>query len=95
MVRTLLAYLAYVAAVSAALMHLMTNAPAAAAPPRNLHSNMPVVVQVSVHDHPAETALCDTTLDRVSVDSIEVATVAQRDLLLERLGCTGWRASGR
>ena len=88
--RALVAYLLGIVVSTVVLLRALqpvaappTEAPVAkAAYPRTL-----VTVWVSVEDAPAETRTCNVDIDRVSADTFQVPTLAERDRMLDALGC--------
>ena len=89
--RTLIAYIIYIVGVSALLLRLMpAQEPTALGTPTPrpvFYVSGLVTVTISVEDGSAPAVTCLTQADRVVADVVQVSTVAERDHLLELLGC--------
>jgi hypothetical protein len=88
--RGLITYLLCIVVSTVALLHALQ--PIAATPAqepvaRPVYPNVLVVVDVSVEDALSETRSCEVQIDRVSADTIQVPTLAERDRILKALGC--------
>ena len=89
--RALITYLFCIAVSTVALLHALQPVAATAVQEpvaRPVYPNVLVVVDVSVEDAPdRDAARARSTIDRVSSDTIQVPTVAERDRILKALGC--------
>jgi len=89
--RALISYLFCILISTAALLHTLQPVAAITVEPapvaRPVYPNVRGVVAVSVEDEPAETRSCEVQIDRVSSDTIQVPTAAERDRILKALGC--------
>jgi hypothetical protein len=86
MIRTLVAYVFCIVVSTAVLLRAFqpVAGPAVEVPD---YPQASLVVAISVEDEPNETVDCYTSTDHVSVDAIQVPSRADRDRILDALGC--------
>ena len=90
MLRALIAYILCIVVATAALGRALqpVAAPAIEVPAaKPVYPRTLVTVWVSVEDAPSEARTCNVEIDRVSADTFQVATLVERDRILEALGC--------
>ncbi len=92
MARTLIAYIIYIVGASALLLRVMpAQAPTVLGiptPQAKYYAAGRVVVTISVEDGSGLEVSCLVEADRLVADVVQVSTAAEREHLLELLGCS-------